>query len=77
MNSYVWRAGVVIFGFECVYVCARLNMREAGLRPIRSTMASLNSKSAPFYSGVLMFVVVLMAYLPTSLEQDEDIPHNE
>lgn len=52
-------------------------MREAGLRPIRCTMASLNSKSAPFYSGVLMFVVVLMAYLPTSLEQDEDIPHNE
>jgi hypothetical protein len=57
-------------------VCA-LKMGEAGLRPIRWTMASLNSKSAPFYSGVLIFVVVLMAYLPTSLEQDEDIPHNE
>jgi hypothetical protein len=52
-------------------------MPKAGLRTIRWTMASLNSKSAPFYSGVIMFVVVFLAYLPTSLEQDEDIPHNE
>jgi hypothetical protein len=52
-------------------------MREAGLRPIRWTMASLNLKIATFYYGMLLFVMVLMAYIPTSLEQDEDIPHNE
>jgi hypothetical protein len=57
-------------------VCV-LNMRDAGLRPIRWTMSSLNSKCVQYYSGLLLFLVVLLAYLPTSLEQDEDIPHNE
>jgi hypothetical protein len=52
-------------------------MRDAGIRPVRWNMSSFNSKSAQFCSGFLFFLVVLLAYLPTSLEQDEDIPHNE
>lgn len=53
-------------------------MREEGLRPVRWTMSPLNWKSVRCYSGLLLlFLVVFVAYLPTSLEQDEDIPHNE
>ncbi|XP_069684436.1 voltage-dependent calcium channel subunit alpha-2/delta-3 isoform X2 [Periplaneta americana] len=49
-------------------------MRDSSRRRKRRTMFS---RSAQYYSCLLFSLVVLMAFLPTSLEQDEDIPHNE
>jgi uncharacterized membrane-anchored protein len=62
------------FYFLSVYVS---NMGNPGRRRMSWTMFPLNSKSVQFYSCLLLFLMVLMAFLPTSLEQDEDIPHNE
>ncbi|XP_023705860.1 voltage-dependent calcium channel subunit alpha-2/delta-3 isoform X6 [Cryptotermes secundus] len=61
---------------DLVCVCVS-NMGNARRRRMSWTMFSLNSKIVQCYSCLLLFSVVLMAFLPTSLEQDEDIPHNE